>query len=232
MDAFTPKYPIGDEEMLDLLSRYPFLKHRKEYGIGPAYETDAENIAHNFYKIWDGHGWEDLWKNRYLPRLFKLYDSWDEDTKKRFLFLDVKEKFGEMRIYTSMSTGDDSLNEKACSLSSWICFDCGKEPRDEEGRRVIWTTGGWITNLCEECARRALSKGIRTDEEDSLDEMKSVKTGPFGYTRFGKPDSIRVIYRETEDGWLERDRVETADPEVFKKQFIADMTGESDGQAD
>ncbi len=156
MGRFTPKYPIGDEDMLDLLTRYPFLKHLNDWGSAPAYKTDAENIAHNFYKIWDGHGWEDLWKNRYLPRLFKMYDSWDEEKQKEFQFVEVKEKFGELRIYTTVSTGEDSLNMIAGSLSSWICADCGKEPRDEEGRRVIWTTGGWITNLCEECAKKAL----------------------------------------------------------------------------
>lgn len=227
MGRFTPKYPIGDDEMLDLLTRYPFLKHLNAWGSAPAYDTDAENIAHNFYKIWDGHGWEDLWKNRYLPRLFKLYDSWDDETKKKFQFAEVKEKFGELRIYTTESTGEDSLNMIAGSLSSWICYDCGKEPRDEEGRRVIWTTGGWITNLCEECAKKALEKGVRTDEGDSLDEMKSVKTGPFSFIRFGNPDSIRIVFNETEDGWLERDHVETADGAAFKKQFISDLTGES-----
>jgi DNA-directed RNA polymerase subunit RPC12/RpoP len=228
MGAFTPKYPIGDEEMLDLLSRYPFLKHRKEYGIGPAYETDAENIAHNFYKIWDGHGWEDLWKNRYLPRLFKMYDSWDEEKQKKFQFVDVKEKFGELRIYTSVDTGEDSLNEKACSLSSWICSDCGAEPRDEEGRRVIWTTGGWITNLCEDCAKKALAKGVRTDDEDTLEAMKNVKTKPFGYIRFSMDKNVRVLYKETDDGWLERDTVNVESKDIFKKQFPKDLTGEAD----
>ena len=208
MSAFTPKYPISDEAMLDLLNKYPFLKFRKAYGSRePAYETDAENIENNYYKYWDGNGWEDLWKNRYIPRLFKLYDSWDDETKAKFEFMDVKEKYGELRIYTSVSTGEDSLNEIACDLSSWICADCGAEPR-EEGHRVIWTTGGWITNLCEECARKAIEKGVRTSFDDQLDAMKNVKTKPFGYTVYRLGQETKVIFKETEDGWLERDHVE------------------------
>ena len=227
MGAFTPKYPISDEAMLDLLNKYPFLKFRKAYGSRePAYETDAEDIENNYYKYWDGTGWEDLWKNRYLPRLFKLYDSWDDETKARFEFMDVKEKYGELRVYTSVSTGEDSLNGIAESLSSWICYDCGKEPRTADGKRVIWTTGGWITNLCEDCARKALGHGVRTSEEDDLDNMRTVKEKPFGYTRFSREGDIKVIYKETEDGWLERDHAETVPKEVFKQQFMQGMKGE------
>ncbi len=215
MGAFTPKYPISDEAMLDLLNKYPFLKFRKSYGSRePAYETDAEDIENNYYKYWDGNGWEDLWKNRYLPRLFKLYDSWDDETKARFEFMDVKEKYGELRIYTSVSTGDDSLNGIAETLSSWICYDCGKEPRTADGKRVIWTTGGWITNLCEECAKKALGHRVRTSEEDCLDSMRTVQEKPFGYTRFSREGDLKVIYKETEDGWLEHDHVETVPKEV------------------
>lgn len=221
MGAFTPKYPISDEAMLDLLNKYPFLKFRKSYGSRElAYEADAEDIENNYYKYWDGNGWEDLWKNRYLPRLFNLYDSWDDETKVRFEFMDVKEKYGELRIYTSVSTGEDSLNGIAASLSSWICADCGKEPRTADGKRVIWTTGGWITNLCEECAKKALGHKVRTSEEDDLDSMRTVQEKPFGYTRFSREGDLKVIYKETDDGWLERDHAETVPKEVFKQQFM------------
>lgn len=37
-------------------------------------------------------------------RLFKEYDSWDDETKSKFFFTDVKEKFGGMRIYTTFSS--------------------------------------------------------------------------------------------------------------------------------
>jgi hypothetical protein len=38
--------------------------------------------------------------------------------------------------------------------------------------------------------------------------MKNVKTKPFGYTVYRLGQEAKVIFKETEDGWLERDHVE------------------------
>ena len=124
------KFPISDADMLALLGKYPFLKHRNYWKTVPddCYHTDKENIEYNYYKYWDGSGWEDLWKNRYLPRLFKEYDSWDDKTKSGFFITDTKEKFGELRIYTSFSSGK-SLESIAEWLSGYTCQHCGAEPR-------------------------------------------------------------------------------------------------------
>ena len=224
-----PRYPISDSDMLALLKKYPFLKHRAFWKPEPddVYATDAENIEHNKYKIWDGSGWEDLWKNRYLPRLFKEYDSWDEETRKRFYITDIKEKFGEMRIYTSGHT-DERLESIAGDLSIYTCQYCGAEPREESGTRVIWTTGGWITHLCRDCARKYLvDNNVPADKiEAELESMKDVCPG-FGYTRYGKGKVVEVTYRETDDGWLEKDREIELDPEEEKRKFIAGLKGEA-----
>lgn len=225
------KYPITDENMLDLLHRYPFLKIRKIHGDGSdEYLTDEENIENNYYKIWDGSGWENLWKNRYLLRLFKLYDSWDNEKKQQFNFTDIKEKFGALRIYTSVHT-DDRLENIAENISEYTCAECGKEPRTEDGKRVIWTTGGWITNLCKDCVRKYVLKnaeGELSEEiiEQYVDNMKNVQEKPFGYKQYGQDSVKEVIYKETPDGWLEVDKIEYLDPEEEKKKFIESFKGE------
>lgn len=225
------KYPITDENMLDLLRRYPFLKIRKIHGDGSdEYLTDEENIENNYYKIWDGSGWENLWKNRYLLRLFKLYDSWDNEKKQQFNFTDIKEKFGTLRIYTSVHT-DDRLEGIAENISGYTCAECGKEPRTEDGKRVIWTTGGWITNLCKDCVRKYVLKnaeGELPEEviEQYVDNMKNVQEKPFGYKQYGQDSVKEVIYKETPDGWLEVDKIEYLDPEEEKKKFIESFKGE------
>lgn len=225
------KYPITDENMLDLLRRYPFLKIRKIHGDGSdEYLTDEENIENNYYKIWDGSGWENLWKNRYLIRLFKLYDSWDNEKKQQFNFTDIKEKFGSLRIYTSVHT-DDRLENIAENISEYTCAECGKEPRTEDGKRVIWTTGGWITNLCKDCVRKYVLKnaeGELSEEiiEQYVDNMKNVQEKPFGYKQYGQDSVKEVIYKETPDGWLEVDKIEYLDPEEEKKKFIESFKGE------
>ena len=225
------KFPISDSDMLELLKKYPFLKMRNFWKQEPddTFKTDAENIEHNKYKIWDGSGWEDLWKNRYLPRLFKEYDSWDEETKANFFITDIKEKFGELRIYCS-GYSDKNLESIAEWLSGFTCQYCGSEPRTEDGKRVIWTTGGWITHLCRNCAIDHLhheNTNLSSDEiEKQLNEMKTIQEKPFGFIRFSKDKDIKTIFKETSDNWLEVDRIEELDKDEFKKQFIAGLRGE------
>lgn len=225
------KFPISDSDMLELLKKYPFLKMRNFWKQEPddTFKTDAENIEHNKYKIWDGTGWEDLWKNRYLPRLFKEYDSWDEETKKQFFITDTKEKYGELRIYCS-GYSDKNLESIAEWLSGFTCQYCGAEPRTEDGKRVIWTTGGWITHLCRNCAidhlfqENANLSSVEIEKE--LNEMKTIQEKPFGFIRFSKDKDIKTIFKETSDNWLEVDHTEELDSEEFKKQFIAGLRGE------
>ena len=224
------KFPISDADMLALLGKYPFLKHRNYWKTVPddCYHTDKENIEYNYYKYWDGSGWEDLWKNRYLPRLFKEYDSWDDKTKSGFFITDTKEKFGELRIYTSFSS-DKSLESIAEWLSGYTCQHCGAEPRID-GKRTIWTTGGWITNLCKECATKYLIRNkdswSSSEIEKELDDMKHIQEKPFGFIRFGNGKSVRTIFRETGDGWLEIDHTEDVDNDKFKEDFINGLKGE------
>ena len=71
-----------------------------------------------------------------------------EDTISQVVFLQVKEKFGALRIY--YSGGDQYIGNIITyteSLSCWICENCGKF-NQEVGR----TGKGWIQSLCVECA--------------------------------------------------------------------------------
>lgn len=225
----SAKFPISDTKMLELLKKYPFLKHKNLYKEEPddVYTTDAENIENNWYKLWDGSGWEDLWKNRYLPRLFKEYDSWDLVTQSKFLFRDVKEKFGEMRIYTSFSSSDKHLEMIAEWLSSCTCQYCGAEPRTPDGKRMSYQSYGWITNMCRNCAIEHELKPAGVTEENYETELKNMEAvvEQFGFKRYGNP-TISTTFKETDDGWLEVDKVEELDKDKEREQFIASLQGE------
>lgn len=204
------KYPISDEDMLELLKKYPFLKHRKFWAPEPTdvYDNDKDNIERNKYKIWDGTGWENLWKNRYLPRLFKEYDSWDDETKSKFFFTDVKEKYGAMRIYTTFSSVKN-LEMIAEWLSSCTCQYCGAEPRTQDGKRMSYQSYGWITNMCRNCAIEHELKSTGVTEENyetELENMKSV-VDKFAFKQYDGDHTTITIFKET-DGWLEIDKVE------------------------
>lgn len=177
-------------EMGELLAKYPFLMYGDADVDGHTLDVTDEDLEKNYYTEWDGTGWEDLWKNRYLPRLFKAYDSCSDDTKNHFKIIQVKEKFGELRIYTSITIGTD-LAMIAEQLSSWICFRCGCEPRDDDGHRIIWRTPGYIMHFCGTCAPRNASK--------------VVKTNTFGYSIYKNGEWEKVPYHETSDGWLEKE---------------------------
>lgn len=66
----------------------------------------------------------------------------------QFVALQVKEKFGALRIY--YKGGDDTIGawvDFVESLSAWVCENCGRH--DQEVGRV---SEGWIQGLCPTCA--------------------------------------------------------------------------------
>ena len=194
------KIQISDDEMRALLKKYPFLVIENFNDCEPVYETEEEKISKNWYKEFDGYGWEDLWK-RYLKHLFEWYDQQSEDVKKSFRFTEVKEKFGELRIYTD-GVGSEDLECIAEWLSSVTCQFCGKVTMDEDDPRCfkIWRSGGWITNMCEECAKKYQREMVERDRLDSL--MLKVRT--FGYRRYNK-DGVRFVrYEDDGNGWLKK----------------------------
>ena len=219
------KYPISDTEMLELLHKYPFLRFRNVFSKEQSYQGKSQNLKNNYYKYWDGSGWEGLWK-RYLKKLFAVYDKLPKQDQKMFQFLEVKEKFGEMRIYCSGATSD--CEQVAEWLSNYTCEYCGAEPRDEHGKRMIYTSDGWITHMCKDCAIEYLKReGVKEEDIDkALEEMKEVDP-VFGYKTFGNDKITRTTYKETEDGeWLVKDSVVELDKDEERRQMIAGLKGE------
>ena len=146
------KYPITDEKMKELLNKYPFLVYRNVFSGEKCFD-EKKDLEVNYYKEWDGCGWEGIWKD-YLEKLFELYDNkWSETMKKRFYFTEIKEKYGTLRIYTSFTDIEENLESKTEMLSGWTCMKCGKQPKDSRGRHIIWRSCGWIGNYCKDCKK-------------------------------------------------------------------------------
>jgi hypothetical protein len=81
-------------------------------------------------------------------------------------FCQVKEKFGELRIYhDSCDSGIEAMVEFAGQLSYHICEDCGST----EG---VTQTKGYVTSLCKKCIK------TRVDLSDAIEEHnEKVKKG-------------------------------------------------------
>ena len=201
------RYPIADLDMYNLLRKYPFLKKDFLLKDNPSdyYGIDKEDVKVNWYKAWDGTGWERLWKIYFMPRLFKLYDTWDDEQKKNFRIMDTKSKYGRLRLDCSCRLPDD-MEWILEWMSEYICERCGAELRDEKGRQYIYTTTGWISNLCLDCLKSDIEEG--TDPEKLKHYAYS-----FGYQKYINNGVITVKFRyNSEHDWL--DKIET----VFDKE--------------
>ncbi len=87
----------------------------------------------------------------WLPVLKKGFDDISEIVREQdltdFRIVQVKEKFGGLRVYTNMQIPEISkIIERMESEVSTICDRCGST----EGTKL--RTGGWWQVLCDECA--------------------------------------------------------------------------------
>lgn len=101
--------------------------------------TDRE-----YAKMCVGYGWRDL-----VDEAFDLIEKEEGVTVAQ-----VKEKFGELRIYTNGAS--EFLQERLFEIetrSTYICEDCGVPA---ESKRV----SGWVRTICKSCEdiRRVLPK--------------------------------------------------------------------------
>lgn len=168
-------------ETKELLEKYPFL------------EYSSANEKVNYYTIWDGTGWEKLWK-KYLDKIFYLYDNvWNKNTKEKFSILETKEKYGSLRIYTSF-VDDEKLELKANLLSKWVCSKCGKISKNFRGNKIIYRTDEYIQYLCKHCAKK------------SNQRFRKIVLSRFSYTNIEKGIRTTTIFKEN-NNWLEEEKV-------------------------
>lgn len=193
------KYPITDEKIKELLNKYPFLVYRNVFSGEKCFD-EKKDLEVNYYKEWDGCGWEGIWKD-YLEKLFELYDNkWSEETKKHFQFTEIKEKYGQLRIYTSFTDTEENLENKAEMLSEWTCIKCGKQPRDSRGRHIIWRSYGWVGNYCRDCAKK--------EDKENYKSWRLVKKDLFRIHSFSKEKERFTFFDDDGNGWLKKIKIE------------------------
>lgn len=199
------------EELKKLLEKYPFLIHRNVFSGEAYYQTEEENLKYNWYNEWNDYGWEKIWK-RFMQELFKEYDKLPDEAKEKFAIWDSKEKYGTLRV--SLSGYTEGMQEAETILhfmSSVTCQNCGKQPRDSKGNHLIWTTKGWITNLCKDCLKKEeLSTSFKPlskkDQKEFKEYVKSCRNKPqkyFNTTRWtGKIRTTTYYADNLERDWM------------------------------
>lgn len=124
---------------------------------------------------------------------------------------EVKEKYGTARCYwTSLTEGMQEAETILHFMSSVTCQNCGKQPRDSKGNHLIWTTKGWIINLCKDCLKEEELRGTsfkslsKKDQKEFKEYVKSCRNKPqkyFNTTRWADKTRTTTYYADN----LERD---------------------------
>lgn len=102
------------------------------------------------------------------------HNKYEKDKSKhipQFVALQVKEKFGGLRIYSS--GGDDYCRGLVSMAATWsysTCEICGTG-----GKRLVGHTTGWIASMCEECSKK-YKRPIKFDSEVKKMLNQAIKT--------------------------------------------------------
>lgn len=119
-------------------------------------------------------GW---WKNFGGEMVKDFYSAWGhltDEQKEEFEFLQVKEKFGELRIYMCPCTVEmNEICHKYEAKSRLVCIDCGKT--------ATKVSCNWILPFCDKCAEGYKSEKFTPITvfygEDKVIEKKKRKGG-------------------------------------------------------
>ena len=166
---FSTSIMYSQDNNIAIVNEYPFLKIDNE-----CYFTWLDGLEVGWRKHFGAHLCREL-----KEALIK------DDCLNKFEFLDIKEKYGELRLY-AWGYGDNTRNvlAKYEELSKYICGHCGNPAR--------YITGGWIYPLCERCIKEINGSYTPIEDfygfpsyQDVIDEISLIKTN-FQYDRYWK----------------------------------------------
>lgn len=143
----------------ELVEKYHFLKLRNVY-------TDEES-ENNFYTWLDDipRGWRIAFGLHMCEELKQALLHGNEKTYEDYRIHQVKEKYGQLRWYTSFDTDETSaIVDKYSVLSETTCITCG-EPAE-------YSTKGWVSPYCKKCADNIVERKnkISTKYKYTFDE--------------------------------------------------------------
>lgn len=153
------------EENKALLEKYPILRQRNVYTGEPIDNNDE-------YTYLDAmpQGWAKAFGIPMFEDIQNEVNTWPKEEQERFFFTDIKEKFGELRVYTSHMTDKlFEILEAYCAISRNVCIICGKLD-------VPMVNRGWISPYCRDCATKADIDSLEEYDDAVKDERKKIVT--------------------------------------------------------
>lgn len=196
----------------EFAERYPFAQVRNYKDELCYYEEDSE-----YHKKGDPilefgpnngfGGWTDLlycWAEKVKP----YYDKLSKKVKESFHITELKEKYGDMRLYLSCFPTEEikKYTDMAEHLSTYTCLNCGHLTKSSNGKKLfIWRTKGhWVSYNCKDCAKKWLRNdnkdyNIKMDKEEFKqffsDSYKKVEGDWFArFTCYNKEETKLIAY--------------------------------------
>ena len=136
-----------EEENKKLCEKYPFLAWHGD----PLYIGYSEDGEPNYKFTWEDEV-PSGWRKAFCPQ---MWDELKEILTKagyidKFRFTQIKEKFGQLRIYYGGIPEEifdevSAWESKYEELSEKVCIHCGKPAK--------YMSVGWISPWCEDCAK-------------------------------------------------------------------------------
>lgn len=96
-------------------------------------------------------GWWKAFGGDMLKDFYAAWEHLDDKQKEEFDFLQVKEKFGELRIYMCPCTSEmNEICHKYETKSRFVCINCGKP--------ATKVSTDWILPFCDDCTKKVKSE--------------------------------------------------------------------------
>lgn len=145
---------IAHPKTFFFLKKYPFWK---SYNV---WTRKFTGWTYSLYE-WIPNGWRKAFGEKLTEDIVEALKA-DRIPKRKWTealqFQDIKEKYGELRFYAATTERVETVLGKYECLSIGYCQNCGKPAR--------YVTNGWISYLCEDCAKSAYAK-----YEDAYDRL-------------------------------------------------------------
>lgn len=144
----------GQQKVYDICQEYPFLIPRDLEGkIDKTYD-------YSYISLGIPKGWSKLFFQMCADLKEVLIE---EDYLETFYFVDIKEKYNELRCYPGHPV-TDKISQVLCKyeyLSQFVCVQCGKPATKE-------ITQGYIESFCDDCWKdKSKHRAIRDIEFDA-----------------------------------------------------------------
>lgn len=165
----------------ELIDKYPWLYIRRDYD----FDTDTYSIPENpDYKCTWLDAMPDGWRKAFGEMMVEEIDNElrKHDFVDKFEILEVKEKYGELRMYCGGAPREvHRIIQKYEVISRNVCMVCGKPD-------VHIREDGWIWPQCRECYEKDDYHHLPYEEVVYIDEDPNI------------PDSYKVTSWSNDEG--------------------------------